>query len=313
MTFSDRLKHFFHVVSNVRPIVWICLYLLLVPVFALFYYWLPVDQFRGPDGPLVDYGSCLYYSIVTLTTLGFGDYTPVLAGAQCITAVEVLLGLVVIGFFLNAVGSMKSEIDVTSEIEKQKALHEAQEKEKLLKNIPILMHNLNIFLSYCYAVTTPLARRTDTMEYNEDFLFSDMADMYKPSGLPASYGSEIAIEGLLKSSARTALCLDSMQSRIDMTLWPDLLESGFSFVADYQMFASSDALAERIELKIREGKAVTPTEAEKKVSEEIAGMKAVPDAVSEPKLVPYVDLYNFIKKNAVIARDMQIRLTSIAS
>ena len=47
---------------------------------------------------------------------------------------------------------MKSEIDVGSEIERQRRLREAEQKDRLL-------HQINIFLSYCYAVTTPVGRR----------------------------------------------------------------------------------------------------------------------------------------------------------
>ena len=130
---SRKFRHFFHVVSNVRPLYWIITYVCLIPIFALLYWWLPDTQFRIPDGAATDYGSWLYYSIVTITTLGFGDYTPAHGWAQAVTALEVVCGLSIFGFFLNSVGSMKSEIDVESEIEKQRMVHEAGEKEKLLK------------------------------------------------------------------------------------------------------------------------------------------------------------------------------------
>lgn len=312
MTFSDRIKHFFHVVSNVRPLVWICLYIGLTPIFALIYHWLPDGQFRIPDGAPTDYGSWLYYSLVTITTLGFGDYTPAMGWAQAVTAIEVICGVTIIGFFLNAVGSMKSEIDVTSEIEKQKALHEAGEREKLVNSIPMLIHNINLFLAYCYAVTTPISKRSEIHQYDGNFKFSDMADMYKPSGLSVDYGNTPAIEGLLRATSRTALCLDSIQSKIDMTLWPDLMENSFSFVADYQMFTTSDIIAEKIELKIREGKDLTPSQAEAKISKEIASYNGPLDGIDDKTLIPYVDLYNFIKKNADIAQRMEVELTALS-
>lgn len=56
MKVSDRIRHFFHVVSNVRPIIWIGSYIALVPVFALFYWLLPYSQFRVPDGAGTDFG-----------------------------------------------------------------------------------------------------------------------------------------------------------------------------------------------------------------------------------------------------------------
>lgn len=314
-TLSNKIRHFFHVISNVRPIVWICLYVALMPIFALIYNWLPDGQFRIPDGGTTDYGSWLYYSIVTITTLGFGDYTPALPGAQAVTAVEVGCGLVILGFFLNAVGSMKSEIDLESEVEKQRLLHNAQEKDKLLKSVSLIIHNLNQFLAYCYAVTTPESKRNpDSPAYNPDFTFQDMADLYKPSNLPIDFTTAPAIEGLLKSTARTALCLDSLQNRVDLTLWPQLLEDCFSFVAEYQMFTASDSLAERIETKIRLGEELEETKKDIEISDEIANYKGIPDSSSAPRyLLPYIDLYSFIKKCASLATSMESELTSVAS
>lgn len=54
---SRKFRHFFHVVSNVRPLYWILSYLVLIPIFALLYWWLPDTQFRIPDGATTDYGS----------------------------------------------------------------------------------------------------------------------------------------------------------------------------------------------------------------------------------------------------------------
>lgn len=211
---NNKIRHFFHVVSNVRPIVWMGMYLALIPIFALIYHWLPDGQFRYPDGGTADYGSWLYYSIVTITTLGFGDYTPMGAGAQAVTAIEVGCGLAIMGFFLNAVGSMKSEIDVDAEIEKQRKLHESQEHDKLIKSIPMLLHNISLYLGKCDAISA----------------------IKSPS--------DGDVLSLLRTGSRTALCIDSLQNRIDLSLWPELLENCFAFVADYQMFSAEDKAAE---------------------------------------------------------------------
>ncbi|MDE6339173.1 MAG: potassium channel family protein [Muribaculaceae bacterium] len=210
MKFSDRLRHFWHVVSNVRPVIWILSYIGLVPVFAVAYWLLPDGQFRIPDGAGTDFGSWLYYSIVTITTLGFGDYTPAHGWAQCVTAVEVMCGLLILGFFLNAVGSMKSEIDVASEREKQRRLHEAAEHDKLKKVVPVLLHQLNLFMSSCDALTKS-----------------------SPKDLTVGRGE---VEELMHCASRTSLMLDSLQSRIDLSLWPQILENSFAFVAACQMF-----------------------------------------------------------------------------
>lgn len=284
MTLSDRIRHFFHVVSNVRPVVWIGLYVALTPVFALIYWAMPDSQFRIPDGAGTDFGSWLYYSIVTITTLGFGDYTPAHGWAQAVTAVEVMCGLVFLGFFLNAVGSLKSEIDVASEVEKQKAVHAATEKEKLVQNTPALLHNINIFLAYCYAVTTPLAKRQTQQSFNPDFTIDDMADMYKPSELPIDHTTMPAVSRLMRVSAKTSLCLDSVQSRVDLTLWPELLECCFAFVANAQIFSEADHLTPQVAPAPAPG--VKPTQA-------------------------ILELDSFIRENTALARRIEVALTKL--
>lgn len=312
-TLSNKIRHFFHVVSNIRPIVWIALYVFLMPVFAFIYWGLPDSQFRIPEGAGTDYWSWLYYSIVTITTLGFGDYTPAHVWAQLVTAIEVMCGLVILGFFLNAVGSMKSEIDVESEIEKQKQAHSALEKQKLIQCIPTIMHTLNTFLSYCYAVTTPLSKRNDdNAEYNPDFSFDDMADLFKPSGLPSDNTRLPAVARLIKCATHTSLSLDSLQNRIDLSLWPEILENCFAFVANYQMFSSTDSLSGQASYLLSDNPA-TESEAEQKISSEISAYKGLPNSKNAGDLQPVVELYFFIKDNAKRAIQLEQELTRLAS
>lgn len=297
MTISDRLKHFFHVVSNIRPIVWIALYIVVIPIFALIYQAIPAGQFRIPDGGTTDFGSWLYYSIVTITTLGFGDYTPAQGIAQSVTAVEVMCGLIFLGLFLNAVGSMKSEIDVTSEMERQRLIREENDRQMLLKNVPALMFSLNNFLAYCYAVTTPLADRKQTgARYNPDFTFADMADLFEPSGLPEDNTRLPAAHRLLQSAKRTSEVLDSLQGRVDLRQWDDLLEDAFSFVAAYQMFSDPEYFNGQHPEAVQQLKAYTGT----------------PDDAPK-QLHNIAELYRFIKTNAATALDIETILTRIAN
>lgn len=310
---SNKLKHFWHVVSNVRPIVWICLYLCLMPLFALVYYWMPDGQFRIPENAGTDYGSWLYYSIVTITTLGFGDYTPAHGWAQAVTAIEVMCGLVFLGFFLNSVGSMKSEIDVETEIEKQHRVHQATEYDKLMKNIPVLLHRLNMYLSFCYAVTTPVNKRGSGGQYDQDFRFNDMHDLYLPSGLPTDYSSRPAVEGLMVCASNTSLYLDSLQSHVDLTLWPEMLEDSFAFVAACQMFVSADLLKDWPEKEVKENSATTVENAIKKISDDIEAWSGPEESGKRLDMAPAIELYHFIKETGKLARKIELAATSIVS
>ncbi|MDE6048842.1 MAG: potassium channel family protein [Paramuribaculum sp.] len=297
MTISDRLKHFFHVVSNIRPIVWIALYVAVIPLFALIYQAIPAGQFRIPDGGTTDFGSWLYYSIVTITTLGFGDYTPTQGIAQSVTAVEVMCGLIFLGLFLNAVGSMKSEIDVTSEIERQKRIREENDRQRLLKNVPALMFSLNTFLAYCYAVTTPRSRRDEKdVSYNPDFTFADMCDLFEPSGLPEDNTTLPAAQRLLQAAKRTSETLDSLQSRVDLRQWDDLLENAFSFVAAYQMFSDIGYFS------------VPQPQLQQRIKDYNGAVESAPESLHN-----VAELYRFIKQNAATAREIETLLARIST
>jgi Ion channel len=48
-------------------------------------------------------GRMLYFSAMTITTVGYGDIVPISSLARSLVASEAVLGVVIIGFFLNAV------------------------------------------------------------------------------------------------------------------------------------------------------------------------------------------------------------------
>ncbi|WP_449288387.1 potassium channel family protein [Marinobacter salarius] len=74
------------------------LYALLVFAFALLYWFYP--SFWASPLSLID---SFYFSVVTITTLGYGDITPQTDAARLATSAQSLSGIFVIGLFLNAI------------------------------------------------------------------------------------------------------------------------------------------------------------------------------------------------------------------
>ena len=79
-------------------------YLMLIPVFAVIYDLLPegyIAYSQLDDNILTN----LYYSAVTITTLGFGDVTPLNEAAAVLVGAEAVLGVVVapLGVLLGGV------------------------------------------------------------------------------------------------------------------------------------------------------------------------------------------------------------------
>lgn len=58
---------------------------------------------------LNDIVTMMYFSAVTITTLGYGDIAPVTPCTRILTALEAVLGLVVIGLFLNSLAGSSGQ------------------------------------------------------------------------------------------------------------------------------------------------------------------------------------------------------------
>src|SRR5205814_9926926 len=56
----------------------------------------------------ITFGDCLHFSVVTIVTLGYGDFRPVSYG-RLITAFEVLTGLILMGMFISRLVSRQQE------------------------------------------------------------------------------------------------------------------------------------------------------------------------------------------------------------
>jgi hypothetical protein len=65
-----------------------------------------------PDPGIDNFFRMLYFSVVTITTVGFGDIVPVTQRARGLVTFEAFLGPVVLGFFLAAIGSRLSDSSV---------------------------------------------------------------------------------------------------------------------------------------------------------------------------------------------------------
>lgn len=131
-----------------------------------------------------------YYSVVTITTLGFGDISPNNLWSMLFTLIESLLGIMFIGLFLN---SLSHERSSKEEEEKEKVIIEAMEKESKknrIKNIEeilrydkFLNNKLNNFWFVIRSLATPNNKYTLNIEkglWNENFEFKDLCELSKP-------------------------------------------------------------------------------------------------------------------------------------
>lgn len=127
------------------------IYLANVLIFSLVYVLVFAGDFKGEP---IDFVQALYFSVVTVTTLGFGDLTPKLDAAPLLLVVtsQVVLGVVTIGLFLNSISHRLSERKDLA----QKAFEEQTERNALKKLLTILRPAIVSYmeiLSETYKVT----------------------------------------------------------------------------------------------------------------------------------------------------------------
>ena len=110
----------FRTIISFSPIVYGLLYFSLIPVFAALY---AFGEFGGnsPPSGIIGY---LYFSVVTITTLGYGDAFPSNDPSRFLCLVESLLGIFTIGLFLHAIANSVSEEIRKDQEKKQKPVND---------------------------------------------------------------------------------------------------------------------------------------------------------------------------------------------
>lgn len=161
-----RPKHF-----KLKPQFVLAGYLLLVVIFALLYYILDVVSAENI------YDS-LYFSVVTVTTLGYGDIVPKSGLGKVLVSIQTLVGVISIGVFLNSLWQMYADKIGVQEKEILEEIQRDKEIRKFLLYSKYLQYVLKDYKNICYEMTTPLEERRKEAEFDPDFSFSDMVGMF---------------------------------------------------------------------------------------------------------------------------------------
>jgi hypothetical protein len=109
-------------------------YLSLIPIFGIIYYSLPEGYISYSNGD-IKFLNSFYFSIITVTTLGYGDILPIHDIAKVLVGLQSFLGVLFIGLFLHSL-SLKHTRD----------LEILDEKKKMSARISSC-HDIALFLS----------------------------------------------------------------------------------------------------------------------------------------------------------------------
>jgi len=136
-------------------------YTLVIFISTFFYFYIP-EIFEEK----ITISDSLYFSVVTITTLGYGDLSPISNCGKTIAALEALLGVILIGIFLLAVSNQLIEK------EEKKRIDAAKENIKAQYNAwkHDIMYSLLFLLEPDKGVDSDLPNKlTDVNEFKEYF------------------------------------------------------------------------------------------------------------------------------------------------
>ncbi len=190
-------------------------YLALIPAYAIVYFWCP--ELIGDERSFFE---CLYFSTVTITTLGYGDITPLGQAGQLVTASEALLGVVSIGLFLNAIASARSDTVRAEQAKKEKRVFLEDQRARLNGHYRLIQPTVKKYRLSVIEITHPA---TDSSEqYNPDFRLNDMKDMYQPTRLSKAPRLRPVIIGYFEVVGNLNKEISDLIKGVDLRCFPEI-------------------------------------------------------------------------------------------
>ncbi|MGB5122381.1 MAG: potassium channel family protein [Vibrio fluvialis] len=269
-------------VFHSKPRVYGFIYLSLIPLFGLVFYFLP--ETIGKEVSLIE---SFYFSAVTITTLGYGDISPIDDLGRVIAATESVLGITLIGLFLNALSRVRGENSRNEEIMKEEKAYRESEVAKLNGFYNLIKPLAGKYKLSVVQVTSPIKSRTQ--EYNPYFTLNDMMDLYKPSMLLTQNHNEPAIKYYFSSLTLLGNEITDLIKSVDLRLFPELEKYCLSFVDGVHSFDFSDAILGAVNSNLG-GKKVTDF-----VSEVLEKHEGEVEFKPSNMINGYVALYHQIK------------------
>ncbi|MBI9113302.1 potassium channel family protein [Maridesulfovibrio ferrireducens] len=204
------------------------LYIFLICFFAGLYY-INNSTFNQEMSVL----NAFYMSAITITTLGYGDIKPTCTLSKILTSTESLLGVILIGFFLNSLSAWQAQKVQKNEKELQDQQYNKKVQAKLNGYYIQLaklwnMHKKNIL---------KLSNKdlTKAYTYNEEFQYSDMENMFCKDIDPLLYSDAPIVYNYYMSRDRLLRKMEELCVGVDMTLYAKTKETCGKIIDTYNL------------------------------------------------------------------------------
>jgi hypothetical protein len=295
------MLNFLRRIFSLTPIGFGIAYFMLIPIFALIYLWQPACSFHG-DPNMDKFVTCLYFSTVTITTLGFGDISPTSTAAQVTVIAESVIGLFTIGFFLNSLA--QTQAARITDRERTAAAQELQRQrtEALLRFDKLIQLAIRDYTIYTWAMTTPIMKRqSGEVKVNPNFVFPDLEDIFGPSLLGADLLEPVISIYFIKQAVLIS-DVRSLLINVDLDPWPRLEEACHKFLENCNAAGIAEGLVDQ-------GK---NEQLRKKIQEFIRNEKDDPELYDYGHIVnPVIVIYKLIKENLTFLEEYDLFIQRI--
>ena len=251
------------------------------------------SSIKGVDG----FGSALYFSIVTITTLGYGDMVPEDEIARAMVCLEVITGVIFVGVFLNSISQVQAQ-----------RIRFFNEKAKLRQHYLLLCQLFEKYLQAAFYVVTPWDKQelpADVLTYKFVFTFNDMADLNSTPRYLTSQLNSPAISIYFEMQDKLYQELRHTVDNVDLSYWSSLESNVHHFIRQCSNFAYEEAILANT--------LIAPFD-DLEQSRQMIVRKLIHDHASEfsmdPKdqMTPYVALYNLLKANTKLIQQIAIKM-----
>lgn len=216
-----------------RPRVYGITYILLIPIFAAIYSITPQMMNEELQG-----GKALYFSTVTITTLGYGEIHPRDDWGRFFTGLEAFLGVTLIGLFLNSLSRSASDAATTAEKAKQEASYLKSQIAKLRGHWRLMDP---VVTRYMVGVQKLIGNNSEG-KINRDFTLNDLKKFDELVAI-TTHGLQVTkIEYYYEQLDTLTDQLSFAVRNIDLNLFSDLEEDCIEFIQTSHDFNSAGFL-----------------------------------------------------------------------
>lgn len=276
------------------------LYFLMIPMFALIYNIMPDCWISYSSGMENSFFSNIYFSVVIITTLGFGDIMPTNQYSSLIIGLESIIGIIFIGFFLNSLSHEHSRKVTEMEQKKEYEKWYKGEFQKLIRYSKIISIDIENYTRFARVITLPIKRRNGEdwisgkiiTDWNGEFVFSDLQDLYKGCSYVTTDMKVPAAKYYYKYQYELAESFEKLLENVEIKTWEPLESLCIKLLRNCKSEDGGDYILKKCDEVLNENN--SRVNLDTKMIKEHKG-----DIINRPSdgLRPYKELYRTLKNN----------------